>query len=468
MFVENIKNEIYSVLIVDDNQGFLELIVLYLGNAKYKMEIFTARSAAEALALLKEKRFDIIVSDYLMPEMNGLEFFQEARKDYKIPFILLTGTDNQEIILKAINLGVDGYIQKGGNISNRFEELIAQIQKTVSDYQMREECHSVLKNAPVGIFHSSPEGELISANQKMAEIMGCSDSEELINSFSNIEFAYNDNAQKKELIDSLLENEKGWLNFDQVCLRKKDNQEIFVKLTIRSVRNSKNKIAYLEGFVEDVTELKEANDRIELMSKTIRHDIGNELTILLMNTELVKMDISNPAFDKYFERIESAGTSIKKQIDFMKLYQEIGSQKPDWLDLYQKIPKISKPEIINLMVEIPKGLKIYSDLMIEKVFDNLLDNSVRHGEKVSKIKVTATPMESELMIVWEDNGIGVSSENKENIFKQGFGKNTGLGLYLIRKILGLTGIKIQETGEFQKGARFEILVPKEKYKILED
>jgi signal transduction histidine kinase len=204
------------------------------------------------------------------------------------------------------------------------------------------------------------------------------------------------------------------------------------------------------------------------MSKTIRHDIGNELTILLMNTELVKMDISNPAFDKYFERIESAGTSIKKQIDFMKLYQEIGSQKPDWLDLYQKIPKISKPEIINLMVEIPKGLKIYSDLMIEKVFDNLLDNSVRHGEKVSKIKVTATPMESELMIVWEDNGIGVSSENKENIFKQGFGKNTGLGLYLIRKILGLTGIKIQETGEFQKGARFEILVPKEKYKILED
>jgi CheY-like chemotaxis protein len=197
MFVENIKNEIYSVLIVDDNQGFLELIVLYLGNAKYKMEIFTARSAAEALALLKEKRFDIIVSDYLMPEMNGLEFFQEARKDYKIPFILLTGTDNQEIILKAINLGVDGYIQKGGNISNRFEELIAQIQKTVSDYQMREECHSVLKNAPVGIFHSSPEGELISANQKMAEIMGCSDSEELINSFSNIEFAYNDNAQKR-------------------------------------------------------------------------------------------------------------------------------------------------------------------------------------------------------------------------------------------------------------------------------
>lgn len=465
MFIENIKNEIYSALIVDDNQDFLDLTIMYLGNAKYKMEVFTAQSAAEALALLKEKRFDIIISDYMMPEMNGLEFFQEVKKD-KIPFILLTGADNQEVIIKAINLGIDGFISKGGNISNRFEELINQIQKIISDYQMREECHNVLKNAPVGIFHSSPDGKLISANQKMAEIMGCSHYEELINSFSNIEFAYNDNAQKKELIDSLLENEQGWLNFDQVCLRKKDNQEVFVKLTIRSVRNSKNKIAYLEGFVEDVTELKEANNRIDLMSKTIRHDIGNELTILLMNTELAKMDISNPAFEKYFIRIESAGASIKKQIDFMKLYQEIGSQKPDWMDLYQKIPKISKP--INLIVDIPRELKIYSDLMIEKVFDNLLDNSVRHGEKVTQIKVTATPMESGLMIVWEDNGTGVSPENKENIFKQGFGKNTGLGLYLIRKILGLTGIKIQETGEFQKGARFEILVPKEKYKISED
>ncbi len=489
MFVENIKNEEFSVLIVDDNPDFLQFVALILGSPKNKMEVLTCQNAVKALELLKEKKFDIIVSDYMMPEMNGLEFFQEVRKDHKIPFILLTGTDNQEIILKAINLGVDGYIRKGGNISNRFEELISQIQKTVSNYQMKEECHNVLKNAPIGIFHSSPEGELISANQKMAEIMGCSDSEELINSFSNIELAYNDNAQKRELIDSLLENEQGWLNFNQVCLQKKDNQEVFVNLTIRSVRNSKGEISYLEGFIEDVTELKktqdeiqrhlkeieatnqdlgQANCRIELMSEIIRHDIGNQLMVILGYLDFTNQKTSDPEVKNYLETIESATLSIREQIKFMKLYQEIGTKKPDWQNLNQKISKIPKPGIINLVVDISKGLEIYSDMMIEKVFENLLDNSLRHGQTVSQIKVSAIPLESELMIIWEDNGIGVPQEKKEKIFNRGYGKNTGLGLHLIRKILGITGIKIKETGEFQKGARFEILVPKEKYKILED
>lgn len=196
--------------------------------------------------------------------------------------------------------------------------------------------------------------------------------------------------------------------------------------------------------------------------------MGNELTVLRLNAELLKMDTSNPDFDKYFDRIESAGLSIQKQINFMREYQKIGSKKPDWQDLYQKIPKISKPGIIDLIIDFPKGLKIYSDSMIEKVFENLLDNSVRHGGKVTQIKVTATPMESGLMIVWKDNGIGVPEEDKEKIFNRGYGKNTGLGLHLIRKILGITGIKIKETGDSGKGARFEILVPKNKYRISED
>jgi signal transduction histidine kinase len=62
-------------------------------------------------------------------------------------------------------------------------------------------------------------------------------------------------------------------------------------------------------------------------------------------------------------------------------------------------------------------------------------------------------------VVWEDNGIGVAADKKERIFERGFGKNTGLGLFLAREILDITGIKIRETGEPGKGARFEMKVP---------
>ena len=75
------------------------------------------------------------------------------------------------------------------------------------------------------------------------------------------------------------------------------------------------------------------------------------------------------------------------------------------------------------------------------------------------IVVTSEPAGNALMIRWEDNGPGVPEVMKEKIFERGFGRNTGLGLFLAKEILALTGITIRETGTFGSGARFEIFVP---------
>ncbi|PKG32904.1 HAMP domain-containing sensor histidine kinase, partial [Methanoregula sp.] len=93
------------------------------------------------------------------------------------------------------------------------------------------------------------------------------------------------------------------------------------------------------------------------------------------------------------------------------------------------------------------------------VFFNLIDNSIRHGEHVTEIHVTTRPSGDDLVIIWEDNGAGINAEDKEHIFRRGFGKNTGLGMFLAREILSLTNILIRETGEPGKGALFEITVP---------
>ena len=70
-----------------------------------------------------------------------------------------------------------------------------------------------------------------------------------------------------------------------------------------------------------------------------------------------------------------------------------------------------------------------------------------------------------LHIVWEDNGIGIAEKEKELIFERGYGKNTGLGLFLVREILSITGIRILENGVFGEGARFEMIVPNEGWRI---
>jgi signal transduction histidine kinase len=71
-----------------------------------------------------------------------------------------------------------------------------------------------------------------------------------------------------------------------------------------------------------------------------------------------------------------------------------------------------------------------------------------------------------LLLIYGDDGVGIPSEEKDKIFKRGYGKNTGYGLFLIREILSITGLSIQESGIPGEGARFEIHVPEGSYRTM--
>jgi len=95
-----------------------------------------------------------------------------------------------------------------------------------------------------------------------------------------------------------------------------------------------------------------------------------------------------------------------------------------------------------------------------------MENAIRHGGKIRNIRFSLPDLEDTLTITCEDDGVGIPSEEKEYIFDHGFGKNTGIGLFLAREILSITGLSIRECGEPGKGARFEILVPAGKFRFL--
>jgi len=97
---------------------------------------------------------------------------------------------------------------------------------------------------------------------------------------------------------------------------------------------------------------------------------------------------------------------------------------------------------------------------VEKVFYNLIDNTLRYGgDKLTTIRITSHAEGPALVLVFEDDGVGVAERDKKVIFDKGFGKNTGLGLFLTREILSITGLTIAETGVAGSGARFEITIP---------
>jgi signal transduction histidine kinase len=109
---------------------------------------------------------------------------------------------------------------------------------------------------------------------------------------------------------------------------------------------------------------------------------------------------------------------------------------------------------------------VYADPLFQKVFYNLIDNALRYGGNTIKtIRISSKVSDKGLTIVCEDDGVGIKDEDKKRLFIRGFGKATGLGLFLSREILAITGITITETGIPGKGARFEIVVPKGAYRF---
>jgi len=212
-----------------------------------------------------------------------------------------------------------------------------------------------------------------------------------------------------------------------------------------------------------------ANKKLNLLSSITRHDIKNQLMGLMAFIELSKEKSTDPEMLHFIEREDRAVQAILRQIEFTKDYEELGIHAPTWQDIGAHgaaLRSLIPPQEIQITAEV-RGLEILADPLLEKVFENLIDNSRRHGERVRHISISSLMQgQDTLAIVYEDDGVGVHESDKERIFEKGFGKNTGLGLFLTREILGITGLSIKESGVYGKGARFEILVPKGKFRFV--
>ena len=226
---------------------------------------------------------------------------------------------------------------------------------------------------------------------------------------------------------------------------------------------------------EDITERKLAEDalktafkKLNLLSGITRHDILNELNILMVCQDIVEEGISDLKTTDYFKKGKDATYRILSQIQFTKDYEEIGIKSPKWQNLHQILKK--DENIINtgdvIISSNLNNIEIFVDPLFEKVFYNLITNALRHGEKLTKINFFYIESSDGLKIICEDDGVGVPLEEKENIFSRKFFKHTGFGLFLSREILSITGLAITENGEEGKGARFEIFVPHNAYRFI--
>jgi PAS domain S-box-containing protein len=214
--------------------------------------------------------------------------------------------------------------------------------------------------------------------------------------------------------------------------------------------------------------LELVNKKINLLSSITRHDILNQLMVLKGYLSLSTTMVENPVLLDYINRELAATQTIEHQITFTRDYENLGVKAPDWQSVNGAVLK-AKHALIRRDISVetdPVEPEIYADPLFEKVLYNLTDNAVRYGgDQMTSIRVRSVESDQGLVISFEDNGAGIPDQDKKRLFKRGFGKNTGFGLFLSQEILSITGISIAETGISGKGARFEITAPKGVYRL---
>ena len=465
-----------SVLYVDDEPELLGLCKIFLEQSG-EVQVTPIDSVQMGLDLLSTSTFDAIISDYQMPDIDGLEFLKRVRsQDEDIPFILFTGRGREEVVIEAINNGVDFYLQKGGDPKAQFAELGHKVKKAVKirnaiDALRREndKNRGLMDHASDAIFIAdATTGMLIDANRKAQEMIGRS-----LDQIRTMHQTDIHPPEKKDLFPVVfLQHARDGTSLQTEITADPDGRHIPV-IASATMIDLGGRRCLMEIF-HDISDIKMAQDALQLANKKLnllaeitRHDIRNKLTVMGGYLDLIKERPSEAQQSMYVRKMKDTVTIIGENIEFTRLYQNLGIVAPAWQNVHDAFfNACTHVDIKKIRIQSDtEGYEIYADPLLERVFYNLVENAILHGHRVSMVRISAHETGSGLLLALEDDGIGIPVPDKERVFTKGFGKNTGLGLFLVKEILSITNITIRETGEYQHGARFEMYVPKEMYRL---
>ncbi len=330
--------------------------------------------------------------------------------------------------------------------------------------------------AQEGVWALDNSSRTVYVNPRMAKMLGYNESEMIGKNLVTFLYEPSSNIAEHNLEECKLGNQ-GQCEFEFI---KKDGDHMYGNITASSIQDDTGNYIGTLALVADITErkkievsLKDNRDKLGMMNEKLRvvgsltrHDVRNKLSTVTGYAYLLKKKHRNQTdiIDGLSKMEEAVKDSIKI-FDFAKIYEQIGMEELTYIDVETKLNETvalfseSIPKIINDC----HGLTVLADSFLRQLFYNFIDNTKKYGQKTTTIKVYYHNVdENNLTLIYEDNGVGIPSENKTNLFKEGFstGGSTGFGLFLIKKMIDIYGWTITEVGERNKGAKFTITIPK--------
>ncbi|MGN0015141.1 MAG: ATP-binding protein [Candidatus Gastranaerophilaceae bacterium] len=499
-----------KILIVDD-----EKIVTSTLKTLLSLEGFTDAHffnvPAEALDFLKDNEPDIIISDFVMPKMNGLEFLKAAKALYPdVCTIMLTGYADKENAVKAINeVGLYKYIEKPWdnddliiNIRNGIERsnLVASLKSKITELNSANEKLEKYSSQLEDMVKARTS-ELLEANEKLkAIISNCADGIILITKEGNIDsvnyaaetmFGLSENLIKKKSIDDVFYLENGTkfseifkdfslsgMTSDIIIKNAVNDRNIVTEMSYAQIKQGE----YFVCVVRDVSAQKEAQRLREDFIATLTHDLRTPLLAAIQTLKFFTDGSLGELTDKQSLLLTTMMQSNKDMLGLVNALLEVYKYESGSIPLTKslfspnelveqcclEISSLAKSKNIEITQELSDtaDIEINADRNeIRRVIMNLIGNAVNYTEENGKILVSSTLKEEDYMFSVKDNGIGIANSDINKMFKrfsQGT-KNrrsvsTGLGLYLSKQIIEAHGGKIWLESIQDKGSEFFFLL----------
>lgn len=391
---------------------------------------------------------------------TGPNEYQALKKDGTAIFI-----ESHSEVIKDQNGKPDSILYIMRDITKRKEaEMIIR--------ENEERFTTIFQEVPDPLIIVNTDGKIIDLNRQCEKWFAVDKKICLWSTLQEIRFIHSEESDLN-LMQAILELEPGEKLEIKILLP--DETERYTIISTRKIMISGSPAILI--LINDVDEIKRAyqaltiaNNQLNLLNSITRHDILNKVMVITGYSEILREDSTDESTITILSNISQSGNDIKNLIEFTKEYQDLGVTQPKWQSIHQIVNKsVIKSVLSGVTLSMPdKKIEIFADPMLEKVLYNLMENSKRHGGSVSHIALSFIQDEEGCTLIYADNGQGIADAEKEKIFKKGFGKNTGLGLFIIREILSITELSISECGVPGEGVRFEIRIPAGKFRIQQE
>ncbi|MFC6942057.1 response regulator [Salinirubellus sp. GCM10025818] len=462
-----------TVLLVDDDEGLVELVQEYVRQRHGDITVRAARSGDGVLAELETTDdVDCVVSDYQMPEMDGIELLQAVRARWPdLPFILFTGQGSEDIAERAIKADATDYVQKGTG-TTQFAVLVNRIRNATAQYRAETELRRLSRDTEPrfrlfvettddqAIILLDEEGHVRTWNAGAEQIKGY-ESDEIVGEHFSIFYPEVDveaGAPERSLHEAAEEgrvSDEGWRVH-------RDGSQFWANVTITALREEGELVGYAKVLRDGSDrkrerELLERKEQLEGFIASISHDLRNPLGVARGNVEAAR-DTGDPS---RLDAAEAALDRATRLLAYVAKAAEEGEhaaepEPVDFGDAAEATWNALEADEATLTVE-GSGTVVADRWRLGQLLENLFANSVEHAGP--DVTVSVGLLDDRTGFYVEDDGPGIPESTRAKVFEMGYSgaaEGTGYGLAICGRIAEAHGWEIDVTDGTDGGARFDI------------